>query len=250
MKSFQKGVAATRTQGLRDTVFLNLTKMASSPVALQKTRTVLGASSPFSHCINVSGTNDCTNGAATDFALYDAGGTQVAGTSSAPIRYSVDGAVCASASNVCSLEAVSSFSAICAGGASTCDQAAQLSVSIDLHQSASVTTPAGGVSHIGKRTLASTVDTALIASGGAQSCPTNQAMTGIDATGGIVCSPATQDHFGGAWACRLNTTTLNCGPCLSINPMTGSCSCPSGYQTLKVTGCDATLYRCGFVCAK
>ena len=255
MASFQKGIASTRVRAFRDDVFQNLVHQSSSAAALQKTAATVGGKSAFSRCLGVSGAADCTNGVASEFDLYDPSGTRIAGTKVNPVRYSVDGAICTTTGNRCPFKAYSRFTPQCTGGAPSCDQAIAISISVTLLEASGISTAGSALPHMAPRTLASSVDVSLINAGGSQVCGANQMMTGIDTYGKIICTPLPSppppsDHFGGAWACELNTATLGCGACLTPNPMTGACTCPSGYSTLKVAGCDGTLYRCGFVCGK
>ena len=57
-------------------------------------------------------------------------------------------------------------------------------------------------------------------------------------------STAKYGSFGGAYGLSIY------GPCMAANPITGACSCPSGYTTVKVTGCSGGLPRCGFICVQ
>ena len=250
MNSVNKNLVTARVRDARDSVLQNLTREAGSSGSLKKSAQLGGSTSQLARCINSGGSSDCSHNVSAEFNLYNVLGQKVAGTTANPERYTTEGAHCAAASSQCPLEAISSIKGICFSG-SNCDVASQISVTVTLRQAASVTSVGGNRSPMSAKTFTTTLDVKEINGYGAQTCPTNQVLTGIDADGKIICSASpASDHFGGAWACQLNTSTLNCGPCLSANPMTGGCSCGSGYTTIKVTGCNASLYRCGFVCVK
>lgn len=250
VRAMERSLSSARARASKDSIVRNLSAIAASPTSLKQSVTSGGGQSALARCVQDSAQPDCRNEVFEEFDLYDTFRTRVAGTTAKPVYYSTEGATCLSPSASCRYQATARFKAKCASG-SSCAKAVQLDIEVTVSQLDTLSAQVVGETRAANRTIASTVDVAEIAQSGAQSCPPGQMMVGIDTYGKIQCAamPAS-DHFGGAWACQLNTANLKCGGCLAANPMTGGCSCPAGYQTLKVTGCDANLYRCGFVCAK
>jgi len=253
MQQFTKGVHSTRSRAIRDQLFLELVRQSAAPATLQKSISMNGTSSYLGKCGSINSANDCIHNSFKPFDLYSLTSTKIAGTATGPVRYTMDAAQCVIAGPICPLEAITEFAGMCAGGGSgspaACDQMTQLRVTVTLRQSPLVP-DMGGNFQLKPQTMTNTVDLSAVLANGAQTCTSPDFMTGIDANGKIICTApgVATERFGGAWACKLSG--MSCGACLAANPLTGGCSCPAGYSTLKVTGCSKSLYRCGFICAK
>jgi type II secretory pathway pseudopilin PulG len=80
---------------------------------------------------------------ATIFSGTDSAASPLAPTSSAPARYDINGARCATANSNCALELVTTFNSTCPGGTPSCSKADQIFISYSLRQAPGIS-PTGG----------------------------------------------------------------------------------------------------------
>ena len=100
-----------RTVSERDRIFSRIRDIARMGPAVAKS-----AKHPSNTTLNSCVNSDSCAAGESEFILTDARGTKVAGTTSAPAYYSMNGELCATQGPQCILEAFSTFEAICQGG--------------------------------------------------------------------------------------------------------------------------------------
>ncbi len=139
LRNQDKQIKGQQIAMIRNDFFSRLQRLAGDAQSLN--RSLSGAhSASFAGCANGTG---CNTSADQGFTLMDSAGTVYA-DGSTPIRYDVNGSVCAGpASPTCPLEALVHFTPDC-GGASPCTRARAVSVKVTLRQAAGVTAPSSG----------------------------------------------------------------------------------------------------------
>lgn len=173
----------------RNAIVGNLRLYIRTPAALKNTMNAAANSGLLACVTDSGGGSDCTGGSSQDLTLLPATGTAaVAGPSTAPVCYSIGGAICpcASAGPNCPLQAISSFGPSCPSAAAQCPVAQTIRVMFTVRQNPAVSTNTFG-------RLADQSDSydvsAMTISSGTMSCNTGKAVTGMNADGSLVCEP-------------------------------------------------------------
>lgn len=103
----------------RDFVVELVKHFAGSPAAIARSATEAG-NADLNRCLGVIGGTCTHNTLINTFTLYDSAGTPIAGPSTAPIRYTIEGARCAGPASVdCPLEAIVWIVPVCSPAACT-----------------------------------------------------------------------------------------------------------------------------------
>lgn len=108
-----------RAMSNRDYVVELVKHFAGSPAAIARSATEAG-NADLNRCLGVSGGTCTGNTLINTFTLYDSAGTPIAGPSTAPIRYTIEGARCPGPASVdCPLEAIVWIVPVCSPVACT-----------------------------------------------------------------------------------------------------------------------------------
>ena len=184
--SSTKSIVTARATLSRD-YLVSLVQMYLTSGAAMSNSLTLAANADLIQCVDgTPNANGCNSASTYSFTLLPPyGTTPVTGTTVSPAYYDASGAPCTPPSNLCILQATTTFTANCPGGTPTCTTAQSLNITYQIGL-----VPGAQLNMWGRLANKSTtiVRNVLDVSNGTVSCPVGKVVTGLNSDGSLICN--------------------------------------------------------------